>query len=59
MTAADGSVQAFSQILLHAVWVEWGPEKQRQRVASQPDAALVDTWLALAGEVSALQRALD
>jgi len=59
MTAADGSVQALSQILLHAAWVEWGPEKQRRHVTSQPAAALVDTWLALAGEVSALQRALD
>ena len=59
MTAADGSVQAFSQILLHAAWVEWGPEKQRRRITSEPVAALVDTWLALAGELSALQRALD
>jgi len=59
MTAADGSVQAFTQILLHAVWVEWGPDERRQRVTSEPVAAVVDTWLALAGDVSAMKRALD
>jgi 23S rRNA-/tRNA-specific pseudouridylate synthase len=59
MTAANGSVVAFSQILLHAAWVEWGPENARKRAASEPVSALVDTWLALGGELSAIQRALD
>lgn len=59
MTGADGSVQAFSQILLHAAWVEWGAKDQRQRVTSEPAAALVDAWLVLGGELAALQRALD
>lgn len=59
MTAADGSVVAFSQILLHAAWVEWGAGSQRTRVASEPVAALVDGWAALAGDRAALQRALD
>jgi 23S rRNA-/tRNA-specific pseudouridylate synthase len=59
MTAADGSVQAFSQILLHAAWVEWGTAAQRSRVTSEPVAALVDTWAALGGDISAIQRALD
>jgi 23S rRNA-/tRNA-specific pseudouridylate synthase len=59
MTARDGSVHAFSQILLHAAWVEWGAEAQRRRVTSEPVAALVDTWLALGGDIGALQRALD
>jgi 23S rRNA-/tRNA-specific pseudouridylate synthase len=59
MTAADGSVRAFPQILLHAAWVEWGSENQRRRVTSEPVPALVDAWLALSGDISALQRALD
>jgi 23S rRNA-/tRNA-specific pseudouridylate synthase len=57
-TAADGSVHAFSQILLHAVWVEWGSGSARRRVTSEP-SALLDSWLALGGEPAALQRALD
>ena len=40
MTASDGSVHAFSQILLHAAWVEWGFEAERRRVTSEPVAAL-------------------
>ena len=59
MTAKDGSVQAFSQILLHAAWVEWGFEGERIRVTSEPVAALVDAWLALGGDLGAIQRALD
>jgi 23S rRNA-/tRNA-specific pseudouridylate synthase len=59
MTGRDGSVQAFSQILLHAAWVEWGSDSQRRRVTSQPVAALVDAWVALHGDVAAIQRALD
>jgi len=59
MTAPDGSVHAFSQILLHAAWVEWGIGAARRRVAAEPAAALVDGWLALGGELAALQRALD
>ena len=59
MTASNGSVVAFPQILLHAAWVEWGPENARKRAASEPVSALVDTWLALGGELSAIQRALD
>ena len=59
MTTADGSVHAFSQILLHAVWVEWGYESRRQRVTAEPVAALVEAWLALGGDLSAIQRALD
>jgi 23S rRNA pseudouridine1911/1915/1917 synthase len=59
MTAPDGSVQAFSQILLHAAWVEWGADSQRRRVVSEPGAALVDAWLALGGDAAAIQRALD
>jgi 23S rRNA-/tRNA-specific pseudouridylate synthase len=59
MTAQDGSVHAFSQILLHAAWVEWGSANQRRRITAEPVAALVDVWLALGGELSAIQRALD
>lgn len=59
LTAKDGSVQAFSQILLHAAWVEWGQDAARTRVTSEPVAALVDAWLALGGELAAIQRALD
>jgi 23S rRNA pseudouridine1911/1915/1917 synthase len=59
MTALDGSVQAFSQILLHAAWVEWGPEARRRRVTSEPVTELLDAWLALGGEAGAIQDALD
>jgi len=59
MTAADGSVRAFSQLLLHAAWVEWGQEGERRRVTSEPVAALVEAWHALGGDASAIQRALD
>jgi 23S rRNA pseudouridine1911/1915/1917 synthase len=59
MTTADGSVQSFSQILLHAAWVEWGAPGDRQRVMSEPVQALVDAWLALGGDIAAIQRALD
>ncbi len=59
MTAADGRVLAFPQILLHAAWVEWGAQGQRLRAASEPVAPLVDAWLALGGDLTDLQRALD
>jgi 23S rRNA pseudouridine1911/1915/1917 synthase len=59
MTGSDGSVQAFSQILLHAAWVEWGSVHEKQRVTSEPVAALVDAWACLGGEFAAIQRALD
>jgi 23S rRNA-/tRNA-specific pseudouridylate synthase len=59
MTGADGSVHAFSQILLHAAWVEWGAAGQERRVTSEPVAALVEAWAALGGDLTALQRALD
>jgi tRNA pseudouridine32 synthase/23S rRNA pseudouridine746 synthase len=59
MTAPDGSVHAFAQILLHAAWVEWGSESQRQRITAEPASALVDAWLALGGDIFAIQRALD
>jgi 23S rRNA-/tRNA-specific pseudouridylate synthase len=59
MTVSDGSVRAFSQVLLHAACVEWGPRAQRRRVISEPSSALLDTWLALNGNTNALQRALD
>lgn len=59
MTSADGSVQAFSQILLHAAWVQWGPAGQLRRVTSEPTAALLDAWAALGGDFAAIQRALD
>ena len=59
MTTADGSVLSFAQILLHAAWVEWGVSGDRQRVASEPVQALVDAWLALGGDIAAIQRALD
>jgi 23S rRNA-/tRNA-specific pseudouridylate synthase len=58
MTAADGSVRPFSQVLLHAACVEWGPTAKRQRVVSEPVPDLVETWLALEGDPAALQRAL-
>jgi len=59
MTASDGSVQAFSQILLHAAWVQWGTAGQKQRVTSEPVSALVEAWAALGGDFAAIQRALD
>lgn len=59
MTAADGSVQGFSQILLHAAWVQWGPAGQKRRVTSEPAASLVEAWASLGGDFAALQRALD
>jgi hypothetical protein len=59
MTGAEGSVRAFSQVLLHAAVVEWGPKSKRQRVVSEPATDLVDTWLALGGDPAALQLALD
>jgi len=59
MTTANGSVLAFAQILLHAAWVEWGAEGDRQRVTAEPVPALVDAWLALGGDLTAIQRALD
>ncbi len=59
MTGADGSVSAFSQILLHSAWVQWGGAGQKRRVTSEPVASLLDAWAALAGDMTALQRALD
>jgi 23S rRNA-/tRNA-specific pseudouridylate synthase len=59
LTLPNGSVQSLSRVMLHAVWVEWGSKAERRRVASEPAAELVETWLALGGEASALQRALD
>jgi 23S rRNA-/tRNA-specific pseudouridylate synthase len=59
MTAADGSVQTFPQILLHAAWVQWGSPGQQTRITSEPGEPLVETWLALGGELGAIQRALD
>jgi len=59
MTLADGSVQAFSQILLHAAWVEWGAADHVRRVTSEPVAPLLEAWSALGGDPAAIQRALD
>jgi 23S rRNA-/tRNA-specific pseudouridylate synthase len=59
MTLADGSVRALPQILLHAASVEWGPKTARQLVVSEPCTDLVDTWLALGGDSTAIQRALS
>jgi 23S rRNA pseudouridine1911/1915/1917 synthase len=59
MTTTDGSVLSFAQILLHAAWVEWGASGDRQRVLSEPVQALVDTWVALGGDIAAIQSALD
>ncbi len=59
MTDADGSVRSFTQVQLHAALVEWGPEGRRQRVVSEPSSGLLDAWLALGGEATAFQRALD
>jgi 23S rRNA-/tRNA-specific pseudouridylate synthase len=59
MTLANGSVQAFSQILLHAAWVEWGAADRVHRVTSEPVAPFVEAWAALGGDLAAIQRALD
>lgn len=59
MTGTDGSVRSFSQVMLHAAWVEWGANAARQRVASEACADLLETWLLLGGESTALQRALE
>jgi 23S rRNA-/tRNA-specific pseudouridylate synthase len=59
LTLPDGSVRSLSRILLHAAWVEWGPKAERQRVAAPLAPELVDTWLALGGDSSALPQALD
>jgi 23S rRNA-/tRNA-specific pseudouridylate synthase len=59
MTAKEGSVHAFPQILLHSAWVQWGAPAPPTRVTSEPALPLVEAWLALGGELSALQRALD
>jgi 23S rRNA pseudouridine1911/1915/1917 synthase len=59
MTAPDGAVHAFSQILLHAAWVSWGSENRRKRVVAEPVSAFVDAWLALGGDAAAIQRALE
>jgi 23S rRNA-/tRNA-specific pseudouridylate synthase len=59
MTLADGSVQPLPRILLHAASVEWGPKNERRLVVAEPRTDLVDIWLALAGDPTALQRALD
>lgn len=58
MTAADGRVLPFSQVLLHSALVEWGPKAKRQRIVCEPVPELVETWLALGGDPAALQRAL-
>jgi 23S rRNA-/tRNA-specific pseudouridylate synthase len=59
MTVVDGRVLSFSQVLLHSALVEWGPKAKRQRVVCEPVPELVETWLALAGDPAALQRALS
>jgi 23S rRNA-/tRNA-specific pseudouridylate synthase len=59
MTSADGSVHSFPQLMLHAAWVEWGTEGRRQRITSEPVAALVEAWVGLGGDLTAIQRALD
>lgn len=59
MTTPAGAVQSFPQILLHAAWVEWGAGAQRRRATSEPVAELCDGWLALGGDLSDIQRALD
>jgi 23S rRNA-/tRNA-specific pseudouridylate synthase len=59
MTSADGSVQAFPQILLHAAWVEWRAEAGIRRIMSEPGPALLEAWTALGGDLAAMQRALD
>jgi 23S rRNA pseudouridine1911/1915/1917 synthase len=59
LTRPDGAVHAFTQILLHAAWVEWGAAGRRFRAASEPVTELCDTWVALGGELSDFQQALD
>jgi 23S rRNA-/tRNA-specific pseudouridylate synthase len=59
ITLADGSVRSLSQILLHSARVEWGPASKRQLVVAEPCTDMVETWLALGGDSTALQRALD
>lgn len=59
MTASDGSVRAFTQILLHAAWVEWQTEGRWRRVTSEPAPALLEAWTALGGDLAQLQLALD
>lgn len=59
MTAPNGAVLAFEQILLHAAWVEWGVDSARLRAASEPAPELCETWLALGGDLADIQRALD
>lgn len=59
MTARDGSVHAFAQILLHATWVEWESDAQLRRVTCEPAPALLEAWTALGGDLGALQLALD
>lgn len=59
LTLADGSVQSLAQILLHSASVEWGPKSKRELVVAEPCTDMVETWLALGGDPSALQRALD
>lgn len=59
MTGANGAVLAFSQILLHAAWVEWGADSARLRAVSEPVPELYETWLALGGDPADIQRALD
>lgn len=59
VTAADGSVRALSQILLHAAWVEWGAAGDVRRVTSEPVPALVEAWTSLGGDLAAIQCALD
>jgi len=59
LTTADGAVISFTQIMLHAAWVEWGAEPRRLRAASEPVAELCDAWLSLGGDLVDLQRALD
>jgi 23S rRNA-/tRNA-specific pseudouridylate synthase len=59
LTLGDGSVQSLPRIFLHSASVEWGPKSERRLYASEPDTELLDTWLALGGDSTALQHALD
>jgi 23S rRNA pseudouridine955/2504/2580 synthase len=59
ITLADGSVQSLSQILLHSASVEWGPRSKRELVVAEPCTDMLETWLALGGDPTVLQRALD
>lgn len=58
-TRADGAVQSLPRVLLHAASVAWGPGPERPLVVSQPPTDLVDVWIALRGDPSALTHALD